>query len=91
MTPRGAFPIEVWTDDRQRLARLVMPMSSVVVIRDDLTSVMTREDHGQNPGDEAVFISANGFTIGATITKAAGRDRAGARRHSHSWPGKSRA
>ena len=71
MTPRGAFPIEVWTDDRQRLARLVMPMSSVVVIRDDLTSVMTREDHGQNPGDEAVFISANGFTIGATITKAA--------------------
>jgi pimeloyl-ACP methyl ester carboxylesterase len=71
-TPRGGFPIEVWTDDRQRLARLVFPVSSVVVIRDDLTSVMTREDHGQNPGDEAVFIPANGFTIGATITKAAG-------------------
>jgi pimeloyl-ACP methyl ester carboxylesterase len=73
MTPRGAFPMEVWTDDRQRLARLVMPMSSVVVIRDDLTSVMTREDHGQNPGDEAVFIPANGFMIGATITKAAAK------------------
>ena len=72
VTPRGAFPIEVWTDDRQRLARLVLPASSVVVIRDDLTSVMTREDHGQNPGDEAVFIPANGFTIGATITKPTG-------------------
>jgi pimeloyl-ACP methyl ester carboxylesterase len=72
MTARGGFPMEIWTDDRQRLARLVMPMSSVVVIRDDLTSVMTREDHGQNPGDEAVFIPANGFTIGATITKATG-------------------
>jgi pimeloyl-ACP methyl ester carboxylesterase len=72
MTPSGAFQIEVWTDDRQRLARLVLPMSSVVVIRDDLTSVMTREDHGQNPGDEAVYIPANGFTIGATVTKATG-------------------
>jgi pimeloyl-ACP methyl ester carboxylesterase len=68
-TPQGGFPLEVWTDDRQRLARLVLPISSVVVIRDDLTSVMTREDHSPNPGDETVFIPANGFTIGATITR----------------------
>jgi pimeloyl-ACP methyl ester carboxylesterase len=70
-SPRGGFPVEIWTDERHRLARLVLPTSSVVVIRDDLTSVMTREDHGQNPGDEAVFIPANGFSLGATITKAA--------------------
>jgi uncharacterized protein len=71
MTPRGGFPVEVWTDNRQRLARLVLPVSSVVVIRDDLASVMTREDHGQNPGDEGVFIPANGFSLGATVTKPA--------------------
>ena len=70
-TPRGGYPLEIWTDERQRLARLVLPVSSVVVIRDDLTSVMTREDHSQNSRDEDIFIPANGFSLGATITRAA--------------------
>jgi pimeloyl-ACP methyl ester carboxylesterase len=74
-TQTGTVPLEVWTDDRHRLARLVLPVSSMVVIRDDLTSVMTREDHAQNPTDEAVFIPANGFTIGATITTPTGAGR----------------
>ena len=72
VTPRGGFPVEIWTDDRHRLARIVLPASSVVVIRDDLSSVMTREDHGQNPGDESLFIPSNGFTLGSTVTKAGG-------------------
>lgn len=72
VSPRGEFPLEVWADDRQRLARVALPLSSVVVIRDDLASVTTREDLAQNPGDEDVFIPANGFVIAATTTKAAG-------------------
>jgi pimeloyl-ACP methyl ester carboxylesterase len=67
--PRGSAPVEIWTDERNRLVRVALPVSSVVVLRDDLSSVMTREDHGQNPGDEAVFIPGNGFSLGATITK----------------------
>jgi dienelactone hydrolase len=74
-TPRGPFGIEVWVDGRGRLARLVLPVSSVMVLRDDLTSVMTREDHGRNPGDEDVFIPANGFNLAGTLTRPAGVER----------------
>jgi pimeloyl-ACP methyl ester carboxylesterase len=74
-TPRGPVPLEIWVDDRGRLARVVLPISAVVVIRDDLSSVMTREDHGQNPGDEEVFIPGNGFSLAGTITKPSGAAR----------------
>jgi hypothetical protein len=37
---------------------------------------MTREEHVQHPGDEAVFIPANGSSLAATITKPTGVQRA---------------
>lgn len=69
--PAGPIPLEVWVDARQRLARIVLPLASVVVIRDDLASVMVREDPVRNRGDEPAFIPANGFSLGATITRPA--------------------
>ena len=67
--PGGPVPLEVWTDARHRLARVVLPTASLVALRDDLASVMVREERVRNPGDESLFIPANGFSLGATITK----------------------
>jgi len=71
-TPGGVSRVQVWTDPRGRLARVVLPASSVAVVRDDLSSVMAREETVRNPGDEDVFIAAAGFTLGATLTRASG-------------------
>ena len=67
--PGGPVPLELWTDPRHRLARVVVPTASLVALRDDLASVMVREERVRNPGDESLFIPANGFSLGATITK----------------------
>jgi pimeloyl-ACP methyl ester carboxylesterase len=64
----GIVPIELWVDSRGRLARLALPATSLVVIRDDLATVMAREERPRNPGDTDEFIGANGFSLGATIT-----------------------
>jgi pimeloyl-ACP methyl ester carboxylesterase len=64
----GRSLMEIWIDDRGRLARLEMPEVSVVVIRDDLASVMARTEHVRHPGDEDLFVPANGFSLGATFT-----------------------
>lgn len=68
----GAVPVDLWVDGRGRMARLSLPAAGVVVIRDDLASVMARVEPAHNPGDEEVFIGANGFTLGTTVTKPAG-------------------
>jgi pimeloyl-ACP methyl ester carboxylesterase len=65
----GPVPVELWTDARHRLARVVLPTASLVVLRDDLASVMVREERIHNAGDENAFIPANGFSLAATITK----------------------
>jgi pimeloyl-ACP methyl ester carboxylesterase len=62
---------EVWVDSQNRLARLEMPSLAVVVIREDLASVMAREVRLRNPRDEDTFIPANGFSLGATTTRPA--------------------
>ncbi len=61
-------PVEMWVDPRGRLARLALPATSLVVIRDDLATVMAREDRPKIPGDKEEFIGANGFSLGATVT-----------------------
>ena len=63
------LPLEIWIDARGRLARLVMPTSSLVVLRDDLAGVMAREVPSHHPGDEEVFAPANGFSLSATLSK----------------------
>ncbi len=68
----GAFvKVQVWVDANGRLARVVRPSASLVVVREDLATVMAREETVRNPGDEDVFIGAAGFTLGATVTKPA--------------------
>jgi pimeloyl-ACP methyl ester carboxylesterase len=67
--------MEIWTDERNRLARLELPELSIVVIRDDLASVMARTETVRHPGDEDVFIPANGFSLGATLTAPASPER----------------
>lgn len=71
-TSGGLTPIEIWIDARHRLARIVMPVSSVVVLRDDLASALTREQPVQRPGDQNVFISSNGFSLGGTLSRPSG-------------------
>lgn len=66
--PNGPLHVEVWVDTRGRLARLAIPVASLSVVREDLTSVMARLDAYTHPRDEDVFIPANGFSLAATIT-----------------------
>jgi len=61
--------IHVWTDQRSRLARVELPAASLVVIREDIATVMSREEKIRNPGDEDVFIPAAGFSLAATVTR----------------------
>lgn len=68
----GAIPIELWIDTRGRLARLVMPTASIVLIREDLANVLAREERLDVEGDDDVFIGAPGFSLGGTITPAIG-------------------
>jgi pimeloyl-ACP methyl ester carboxylesterase len=68
-TSSGATPVEVWIDGRSRLARLLLPTSGLVAIREDLATVMAREERARNPGDADEFIGATGFSLGATITR----------------------
>jgi len=66
---RTPLPIEVWIDARGRLARFAVPSSWLVVIREDISSVMTREERIARPGDQEVFIPALGFQLAATLSK----------------------
>jgi pimeloyl-ACP methyl ester carboxylesterase len=68
--PQRPTPIEIWVDDRGRLARLSIPSASLTVIRDDIASVMVREEKVRHRGDEDVFVPASGFSLAATITRS---------------------
>jgi pimeloyl-ACP methyl ester carboxylesterase len=59
----------MWIDERGRMARLVMPTASLVVIREDLANVLAREERLAVEGDDDVFIGAAGFSLGSTVTK----------------------
>jgi hypothetical protein len=67
--PGGSLPIAIWVDEDRRLARVAMPASNIVAVREDISSVLAREETVRNAGDEAVFIPASGFSLGATITR----------------------
>jgi pimeloyl-ACP methyl ester carboxylesterase len=69
----GPVEAEIWVDGRNRLARLVLPAPGLSVIRDDLSTVMAREETIRNPGDADAFIPLTGFNLAATITRPASR------------------
>ena len=65
----GSIPIQLWVEANGRLARVTLRELALAAIREDLGSVMTREEKVRNPGDESVFIPASGFNLAATTTK----------------------
>jgi hypothetical protein len=67
--PGGSVPIQIWVDAQGRLARVTLRELDLAAIREDLGSVMVREERIHNPGDENVFIPASGFNLAATVTK----------------------
>ncbi len=69
--PSAPVEAEVWVDARHRLARLVVPSASLVVAREDVSSVMARVESVRNPGDVDVNVPANGFELAATLTRPA--------------------
>lgn len=69
--PAGIVVVDVAVDNKNRLARVAVPAAGVVVLRNDLASVMSRDVTYQNDADKAVFIPGLGFTIAATITAPA--------------------
>jgi fermentation-respiration switch protein FrsA (DUF1100 family) len=71
--PSGPLAVEVWLDARNRLARVAIPAASLVVVREDLSSVMTREESMSRAGDEQVFIPSFGFNLAGTVSKPAGQ------------------
>ncbi len=66
----AAQPIQVWVDDRNPPPRseIVLPAAAITVAREDLASVMAREELVRNAGDSSTFVPMAGFTAGATIT-----------------------
>ena len=55
-------------DDRLRLVRFEIPSVSLLVVRDDASSVATRAQLTRNPTDADVTIPANGFNLAGTLT-----------------------
>ncbi len=67
--PGSPMSIILWVDDRNRLAKLVFGDQGYAVIREDIGTVMSREEKVRNPGDSDVFIPATGFSLAATVTR----------------------
>jgi hypothetical protein len=66
--PGGVLGVDVSIDAKGRLARVAVPAAGIVVLRSDLSSVMTRDATYQNDADQPVFIPALGFSLAATTT-----------------------
>lgn len=69
--PTGVVAVEVAVDGHGRLARVAVPAAGIVVLRSDLSNVMTRDASYQNDADKPAFIPGLGFTIAATTTAPA--------------------
>jgi pimeloyl-ACP methyl ester carboxylesterase len=70
----GAAPLdaEVWGDELGRLVRLSIPAQNLEIVREDVASVAARRVSISRPGDEAVRIPSNGFSLAGTISKPTG-------------------
>lgn len=64
--------IHLTIDAGHELLRVSIPDQGIDVVRTDLTAATARTNIHSNPGDEAVFIPAEGFNLGATLTRPAG-------------------
>lgn len=67
--PGGDLGVTLTATADGRMIRVSIPAQSVDVVRDDVAASTSRTQVFSNPGDEAVFIPAFGFNLGATVTK----------------------
>ena len=74
-TPSVPIAADIWVDERGRLARLDLPMATLQVMREELSSAMTRFETVTHPGDEPATIPANGFNLAATVTRPVGQQQ----------------
>jgi pimeloyl-ACP methyl ester carboxylesterase len=67
----GSAPLdaEVWGDENGHLLRLTIPAQSLDVLREDIASVAARRVVVSHAGDEQIHVTANGFSIAATVSK----------------------
>ena len=66
----GDVPVTLTAaDDTGLLLRFSVPSQLLDVVRIDLASSTSRTEIYSNPGDEAVTIPAEGFNLGATVTR----------------------
>ena len=76
-TTAGDLPITLIAAEDGSLVRVGIPSQGVDLVREDVASPTSRTQVHSNPGDEPVIIPAQGFNIGATLTRskaaAAGR------------------
>ena len=70
--PSGEVPMSIVAAEDGSLARLDVPGQNLQVVRNDLTSPLTRTVAFANPGDERATVPAAGFSLGATLTRPAG-------------------
>ncbi len=70
--PGGALAIEVVTEADGRLARLSIPAVALDVAREDVAAISTRQEKFTREGDQEVAILANGFNLGASVSKPRG-------------------
>lgn len=64
----GVVTVLVSIDTRNRLAKVTLNDQGIVAIRDDISTVMSREERIRNTGDTDVFIPSSGFSLAATVT-----------------------
>jgi pimeloyl-ACP methyl ester carboxylesterase len=69
MRPTAPMSVVIWVDDRNRLAKVVFGDQGYAAIREDISTVMSREEKIHNPGDSDAFIPAAGFLLASTITQ----------------------
>ncbi len=64
----GEVPLEVWAEGSGRLLRVSIPSQGFEYVRDDIAAVSTRRVTISRPGDEQVFVPANGFNLAGTLS-----------------------
>lgn len=71
--PGLPLAVDMWVDERGRMARLEVPAATLQVVREELATAMTRFEEVTHPGDEVATIPASGFNLAATVTRPVGQ------------------
>ena len=75
--PNGILSMSLSVDGTGDLVSVRIPAQQLDIVRDDVSSALTRTQTYANPGDEPFIIPASGFNLGATLTRPAAGSRGG--------------